>query len=372
MNPHPQAVGSGWTGTCLALFVYDVGLSINLDQAERKITAFTRRAPMQPKRRAPQYLDYQPAPLRVSQDARGQRMGDIRDVETVDLALYDFGAISVCYTIPVDATPPAMLALSLDLYDNATLLTDSRRRVEVLLEEIREAIDKPNVASFVEDYMIFRLIPQAGLQAKDWLGWSRDEELAQILRSEQAALSREEIEDATACRISFGTEDLTLIDWNAALVIGREMGDILAVLEFANVELLEVRYLDRQLDAALDQAYDALAKRRWRRLRWPGTFESDLRRVAQLQVDSAILFERVTNALKLLGDQFLDRAYRLTSQRFRAAAWDASIIRKLQTLDSIYGKMADLTATRRMEALEWIIIILIAVSILLPFTPWAH
>jgi uncharacterized Rmd1/YagE family protein len=50
-------------------------------------------------------------------------------------------------------------------------------------------------------------------------------------------------------------------------------------------------------------------------------------------------------------------------------ASDASILRKLQTLESIYEKMADQAATQRMEILEWIIIILIAVSILLPFVP---
>jgi hypothetical protein len=43
---------------------------------------------------------------------------------------------------------------------------------------------------------------------------------------------------------------------------------------------------------------------------------ADLHRVAQMQVDSAMLFEGVNNALKLLGDQYLARVYRLASQRF--------------------------------------------------------
>ena len=91
--------------------------------------------------------------------------------------------------------------------------------------------------------------------------------------------------------------------------------------------------------------------------------------IAQLQVDSALIFERVTNTLKLLGDQYLARVSRLVSHRFHLEAWDASILRKLQTLDSIYGKMSDRASTRRMEVLEWIIIILITLSIALPFLP---
>ena len=47
--------------------------------------------------------------------------------------------------------------------------------------------------------------------------------------------------------------------------------------------------------------------------------------------------------------------------------WDASILRKLHILDSIYHNISDQAATWRLELLEWIVIVLIAVSILLPF-----
>ena len=73
----------------------------------------------------------------------------------------------------------------------------------------------------------------------------------------------------------------------------------------------------------------------------------------------------MTNALKLVGEQYLARAYSLASRRFHLAEWDASITRKLQVIDGIYGKLADRAATRRMELLEWIIIVLIAFSLLI-------
>ena len=172
-----------------------------------------------------------------------------------------------------------------------------------------------------------------------------------------------------AYRLSFGCDDVTIVDWNAALIVDHEGDDVRAVLEFANVELLEMRYLDRNLDDALDRSYKALTMRRGTALfRWGGV-GTDQDRVARMQVDSAILFEGVNNALKLLGDQYLSRVYRLVSQRFHLAEWDAGILRKLQTLDSIYEKMSDQATTRRMEGLEWIIIILIAISIILPFLP---
>src|SRR5207245_1411105 len=191
---------------------------------------------------------------------------------------------------------------------------------------------------------------------------------ARILRSERATLSDQEVHDALGHRISFGSQDVTVIDWDAALIADREAEDVRAVLEFANVELLEMRFLDQQLDDALDESYETLSRRRYRLWR-PGTSRADLRRVGQLQVDNAVLFEGVNNALKLLGDQYLARVYRLTSDRFHLAEWDASILRKLQALENIYGKMSDVAATYRMEILEWIIILLIALEIVIQFLP---
>jgi hypothetical protein len=129
---------------------------------------------------------------------------------------------------------------------------------------------------------------------------------------------------------------------------------------------MEMRNLDYRLDNALTLAYETLSKRPWNRFPF-GSDPAQLQRVAQWQVDSAILFEGVNNALKLVGDQYLARLYRAATDRFHMVEWDATIIRKLETLDGIYGKISDMVTARRMELLEWIVIILIVVEIVMPF-----
>ncbi|HXL05818.1 MAG TPA: hypothetical protein VN964_02745, partial [Gemmatimonadales bacterium] len=182
-------------------------------------------------------------------------------------------------------------------------------------------------------------------------------------------LSQQEIADATSSRLSFGPDDATFIDTDVTLLFDPEGEDVRAVIEFANTQLLEMRYLDQQLDDALERAYGLLSKRRWSALRVPSLYGSDLRELAQLQLDAAILFEQVTNALKLIGEQYLTRVYGLASRRFHLAEWDVSITRKLQTIDSIYSRMADRAATRRLEMLEWIIIVLFTISIVVSLGP---
>ena len=360
-------------GVCYAIFAYDVGLSIDLEACARRMTAMTERAYIRPKHRTPQYFEYRPAPLRVTQEATVLTLGDYCSSASVDVVLYDFGAVSMTYHIPLHGPFLGLLALSEALDGNALLLHDARHRVEQLLRVVHGAVHRPHIADFVEDYAIFQITAFTTPCSAEALYTAYAQEVAQILRVERTTLSTQEVSEAMSHRMAFGQDDVTIIDWHAALLYDREADDVRAVLEFANVELLEMRYLDEQLDDALDQAYEALSRRAWRRLRRPGAAGADLRRVAQMQVDSAMLFEGVNNALKLLGDQYLARVYRLASQRFHLAEWDASILRKLHTLESIYEKISDQATTRRMEVLEWIIIVLIAVSIVLPFIsglPW--
>jgi hypothetical protein len=221
----------------------------------------------------------------------------------------------------------------------------------------------------VEDYVIFHIEGFAQAVEPNRFCAEHGRRIAQILRAERQALSDQEVDDALAARISYGVQDVTIIDWNAALVLDRDGDDVRAVLEFANVELLEMRYVDQKLDRALDEAYEQISRRTAGLRRMLGYSGADLRRVAELQVDNAALFEGVNNTLKLLGDQYLARVYRLVNRRFHIDDWDTSILRKLQTLESIYEKISDQASNRRMEILEWVIILLIAFSIALEFIP---
>jgi hypothetical protein len=359
-------------GLCHSIFVYDVAWAIDLDAAERSITAVTQREAIKHKRKAPRYFEYRPAPLRISQATAAVRIAANLEINAqIELVLYDFGAVSVIYQIPLGGALSDLLRVSELLYENERLLDDSRRRVEDLVGMVRQALSAARISSFVEDYVIFQAAELSSTVALQALTGEYAQRLAQVLRAEARMLSADEVTDALSHRISYRDSDLVIVDWNAAIVIDTEADDTLAVLEFANVELLEMRFLDQRLDDALMQAYERLTRHARIGIRFKSD-PSDLRDISQWQVDSAILFEGVNNALKLIGDQYLARLYRLTAERFHLSDWDSSILRKLDTLERIYQKLADRVAARRMEALEWIIIVLITVSIVLPFLPgWA-
>jgi hypothetical protein len=355
------------SGVCYVIFAYDAARAINLDLADRRVREITQRPSIRHKRRTPSYFEFQPPPLQVSRDGESLTVGRFATRPNLDLMAYDFGAVSAVYALPIDGPFEDLLGLSEELYDNESLLADSRVQINELLKVIGDAAYLPHLSPVVEDYVIFQIERFADSFDPDHFCTRYGRPIAQILRAERQPLSDQEVDDALAVRTAYGLQDTTIVDWNAALVIDRDGDDVRSVLEFANVELLEMRFVDQKLDHALDEAYEQLSRRTvgWRRML--GYSGADLHRVAELQVDNATLFENVNNTLKLLGDQYLARVYRSVNRRFHIDDWDSSILRKLQTLESIYEKISDQATNRRMEILEWVIVLLIAFSIGIEF-----
>jgi hypothetical protein len=321
----------------------------------------TERSKFRRNRKAPRYFEFDPSPVRFAQHGPQVNLGHFFSRPQVEITLFDFGACSVSYEIDINGSFSQLVELAAVLYDNPFLLLDARRRVESLLEEIGPAIQRPTLLDSVEDYTVYQIEEFRESDSFDVIVGKHRRLFAQVLRAESDELSQEEVDDATRAQTSYSTKDCAIDDWNAAFVLGQAVDDSVSVLEFCNVELLEMRVLDEQLDQNLETAYQVLTKQR--------TAGGNLRQVARLQVDSALLYEAVENAVKLLGDQYLARIYSSSSQKFHLPEWHSSIRRKLDTLDSIYQKPSDHSAQKRSESLEVIIIILILFEIVMDYPP---
>jgi hypothetical protein len=358
------------TGVCHLLFAYDIGKSTNLAKCQERLTMLGGSCALSNRnRRAPKYFGYDPQPLTMLQEAALPAVGAYAVSPSVSLTFYDFGAVSISYEIGFSGNLEEVRALSIEIEKNEALRNDSRRRAGDIMRVLGDAIDHPLVAAPVEDYSIFEIKDFSLSCPTGELPKRAAGILAQIMRAEPQALSEQESSDSLSCCITYGLDDITLIDWNAAMIFDRDADDVSAVLEFANVELLELRFLDYQLDGSLDRSYE-LTSRPHSLKRWlPGWTARSIKKISLMQLEGAILFERVSNAPKLLGDQFLARVYRLAAQRFHVSEWNASILRKLDTIEDFYQQIHSRAAGQRLELLEWIIIILILIEVILMMVP---
>jgi hypothetical protein len=354
-------------GTCHVYQAVDLGFAVDLTRAEQILGRDQIQQHFKKPRRAPEAQQLQRHSLRVAQSGFPVEVGAFRSEGPVEIVIWEFGAATISYSIPIDAALSDLVSLSDLLWDHAELLRDAKSRAAQLLDAIRDAVDKPQLGSRTEDYVVFELrLPDGEPVSELWTTHAAT--TASILRAEPGALSDQEITDALSLRCAYVRDEVVLIDWFAALLVGDDMEDEQLLLELTTTELLELRDLDEKLDQGVEAAYAVLTRHR----SWLSSFSTraeDLGLVSQLQADAAVLFEGVDNALKLLGDQYLARLYRAASERFHLPQWDAAIERKLRVLDGIYEKLATRAAARRFEVLEVVIIVLIAVSTVAPFLP---
>src|SRR5204862_3850919 len=75
----------------------------------------------------------------------------------VEVVLWEFGAASICYRIPIDGMLADLVPLADLLWDNPELLRDARSRAGQLSAALGAAIDKPALGERIEDYVIFEL-----------------------------------------------------------------------------------------------------------------------------------------------------------------------------------------------------------------------
>jgi hypothetical protein len=221
----------------------------------------------------------------------------------------------------------------------------------------------------VEDYTICRLtrlcdgagasVPPSALD---------DRALVELLLGEPRVLTEDARRNLLSRRFSYTEQDLTVLSWDAALVVEPAAGDqdVEFLLEFANAQLLELRVYDAYLDAELPQMYDRASLAR----RGPGAllvrrFENVLAGLHTLVADTTEVVERVENGLKVTNDVYLARIYQAALALFREDAWRLGLARKLQIFRDTYAMLNDEAQTARGNVLEVIIILLIVTEVIL-------
>lgn len=346
------------------LFAFDVGYEINLEQGRVLLSGET--AGLVRRRRTPESIRYRPAPLRVSIDATGLTLPcdlPASGVPRAELALFDFGGVSLHVRHRVSATPDELLALAAALAESSPLVAAARLALAPWMERVRSVVTDFAWSELGEEYLVFEI----GEVAPGWLAqnaaWA-----ARLVRLELDALCEDEVEEATRLHLSYAPNDLIVVDWPAALVADRDCADTIQVLEFANLQLLEFRHIDDRLDDRLESAYRRMRPTRRRGpidwLRDSGAAAA-LREVRELELEATSLIERVDNALKLIGDQYLSRVYALASTRFHLGGWEQSVRRKLETVGDVLDLLTQQAGGRRLEFLEIVVIALIALEIIL-------
>lgn len=335
--------------------------------AETSVSRFTSRRP------SPQYIQFRNPPVTFSLGSHSLHPAPDRTIEaTVGAKVFDFGVLSLRWEIPLPAAWSDLVAVAGSYIDNEAIALLSRQLLIELEPRLHPALTNPPKDVLFEDYTIF-YVHEFGvaLTAQELLE-REAASLAQLIRGEDKPLSPSEQQETLRSRVSYFADDLAVIDWNAAFIYDREGGtEHVDTLEFANAELLELRFYDRLLDEQLDTIYEGI-QRGQALPAWRSWLRNDpvrtLQRLMALTVDVIELTEQIENALKFIGDLYSARVYRAIAERLRLQEWQSSVDGKMRIAQQIYEMLTSEVNHRRGAALEVIIILLITFEVVWALT----
>lgn len=354
-------------GRALGFFAFDTADSIDLAaipgvlRPERE--RFVSRRP------APGYLGWTVPPVALALGERSLPLRGGSARASSSARLFDFGAISLTLSLPLPGEIGALPALA-EALAQSEVAGFARSVLDELLAEIRPALSGPGEAALVEDYWVFWLAAlDPPLSAEALLADQRSA-FAGVLALDAGPLSRQQADEVLREPLSYSPSDLVLADWAAALVCDTDCADTLAVMEFVNVQLLELRALDARLDRALARFSSEVHRVESLLGAWRTPHRPAIRALSELTVEALALAERVENALKLVPDVYLARVHRRCAARLGLAAWERGVESKLAAVRQLSTVLAERSAARRAETLEAAIVALIVLEIVLALAGW--
>lgn len=358
-----------FTGSIQLYRLFDIGGEIDLEGATGLLsTRFSEKFKLRRNSRA---VVIEQAPLVLGLGGWQQVIDDEKYDVNVTGKLWSFGALSLMLRIDVPSARPAKDVLKIGHFlENSHDLSMALETMAYdVIKDLGPILTSPKLWDQFEDYLVYLYKDKPTEQG------GKAPEIAELLSSElfyQLILGEVERPVHEQMKIpirqntlQYGNDDVVTIDWNSAFIWSEgDHDDIADVIEFALVQLLELRYYDDLLSRKLSFLYRAI------KTTSPGIFTKRYNELAHeaagLYIELSEIVERIENSLKVVGDFYYAKIFRAAVDRFRLKDWQRSVDQKLGNMLEISKLFQAEISLKQGHLLELIIIILIAVE-LIPF-----
>ena len=355
-------------GEVVYIYAYDIAYDIKNEPVEKILTQPTKDYLVGPSKRIPrQMFFYRPRIAEFTPEKRVLGSGQSVEIRK-SVKIFGVGAITVQVRVPFEVGRLEDLVGFHDLkFAERGLEEEVAQFAESVLKDLEPYCVRPVPALMqAEAYTVFCLarlpgVEGQGVRAEDWLKANRRRVAALLMEEEDAeALSEQEVSESTELYLSYYGEDLVVVDWDSAIVVGQRdsLDDVLHIMEVANVQLVELAAYDRVLDEALQLAYGDVNRQK---VRSSGAVLPNLR---ELRIDLARLSDELSNITKFFGDWHLAKTHRNLADRFHLADWQRIIVEKTRTLDGLYQILLQNRFNAWMFVLEATIVLLFIIDLI--------
>ncbi|GBF35504.1 hypothetical protein DCCM_4633 [Desulfocucumis palustris] len=338
--------------------IFDVAEEINLERVEQILAQTGSTSRMKLSRVRSKSIQIKNPPVTIELGEETVTALQMPFKATFSARIFDLGVISIVLriTLPLEFDYDNIHKLSVYMYNTDDMEPLFENKLSQIQRTLQDAMFKPVLSGFVEDYIIYF-----------FRNWNPEWDPAPLLLAETEPLSDQVRRELTANSFVYGREDLAVITWDSALVYDASgSADIPDLLEFANSQLLELRYYDNLLSDEMRKMYQAIEdvgtvpkygrRRQYRKI---------MNELMELVADVSEITERIHNSLKVTEDIFYARVYGSALNIFRTRAWADSIERKISIIQQSYSMLSDEIVTQQSAIMELAIVLLIMLEIVL-------
>jgi len=314
------------------------------------------------------YLIAFPDPVDESTEPKEQIRGlkDAPYFEPVDMDVRTLGHVEV-------QAGGVQVSVLRQRYDDRIQMVDCRFQMEDFLSmsaiQQREVIERNLRERFIpvehrtsgmfEEYVML-LLTKATPTPEKFL----DKNAAQIgrfIRPQREVLDQRELEQILSSRVRYSTQDLTVVDWDGAVIIavnGDFQSDI-ELLKIGNYQLLRYRMLDKLVEDMLDKINESFFINRRR----PRATRGAIRDIVQHRLEVMLDFERTEQNLLLIGDWYTAKLYNAIRTELYLEEWKNTIRGKLDNLEGIVETIRENfalsfeTLMDRLQLLGWVLLL---------------
>ena len=342
-------------GNLLIYRIFDVGWEIDLESLSQKISG---RRGRKFSKIGPRSVVMGESPLELI-----LKRGKVGDVPFDSHArIYGMGVVTIILRFDISGRDIEEIP-SLEKF----IEKHADELVQELLNQVMETI-KPFVErlALFEDYedytVIFVKAFDERLPAEEVLARI---DVSRLIFGEDYELSRDIKRWLAMNTFSYSTYDVAVLGWDHAFVYDDEgFMDISDLIEFANIQLLELRYFDDYLDGVVQETSAELENfrpsiRRYRK------YSRMIQRLLLIYTEITQARERVMNFIKFMEDNFLAQVYNRLAYILGLNVWSTSVSNKLESLLRIYEILSDEINNQRFQLLELTIIFLILLEVIL-------
>jgi hypothetical protein len=351
-------------GSFRALLLYDLAEEIDLGELRPILGAAPPARSPGFKLPVPDYVRFERPPVEEACEPVRLATGESAHAS---LRYFGYGVVSLDIELQFESDWPELIALANRWIEAGEVERRAAQTVRESVTRIRTALRRPYPEWLDEAYYVVHLrevrAENGTLLSAAELIARHGREIGQVIRGETLALSEGEQREVLSSSLSYYPNDLLVVGWLAALVYDTAEGaaPVIQLLEYANSQLLEYRRYDEILTALLEDAYDALERRRGFFSRWQLAHEAE--KLNRLRLEVTELTERADNAIKFLSDMFYARAYRLAASKVGASDYRSLVDQKLRTAGDLYEFMVNEFREERGFFLEVLVVVILIIEL---------